>query len=91
MTDAADQIAQLQAENAALRGKLRHSSNPASINPDELYSVADAAHALAVSKRMIDLWSRQPDGPKVTRLHPNQPRKYRGIDLLIALSGVQEG
>ncbi len=90
MTDAASEIARLQAENAELRAKVRFPLWPCCLHPDAMYSTDEAATAIGVSKRTIDLWSRQPDGPKVTRLRPNHPRKYRGIDLLTALTRAQE-
>ncbi len=89
MTGHAERVAQLEAENAVLRSKLRDRT-PSSIDPDYLYDTPTLACALGVSKRTIDLWSREPDGPKVTRTHTNAPRKYRGIDVLHALDRARE-
>ena len=56
------------------------------IQPDALYLTNEAAAILRISVRTLERWRKDGMGPKVTRLHPQAPPRYRGKDLLEALN-----
>ncbi len=84
-------------QNAAVDGEVLSPVKPSPlassggrIEPDVLYATAEAAHILGISVRSLERWRSEGRGPKITRLYRNAPPRYRGSDLLEALTNSRE-
>ena len=60
------------------------------INPDELYTRAEAAGHCGNSYATMERWAQIGIGPAVTRLYKNASPRYRGRDLLAAMDAGRE-
>jgi len=61
------------------------------INPDKLYTPAEAANLFGVSYATIERWRQLGIGPVVTRIYAGATPRYRGGDLLAAMAAGRAG
>ncbi len=59
--------------------------NHGRIMQDRLYTTNEAAIILGVADSTLRRWRADEVGPRVTRIFPKAPARYRGLDLLQCL------